>query len=206
MNPNYATAYQWYAEYLTWLGRFEEASRASERARELDPLSLIIAADNGMIFYYSRQYDRAEAKLNAVLEMDPTFTRAHAVREVYVEEGQFPEAVADIEKCRTLFGMATYWTSLAYTYGRSGQAAEARHALDELERLNRRHPVNPAAMAWAYAGVNDKDRTLLWLNQAYEQRSNTMTALKVEPAFDFLRGDPRFQDLIHRVGLDRADN
>ena len=202
LDPNYATAYQWYAEYLTWLGRFDEASRASERARELDPLSLIIAADNGMIFYYSRQYNRAETKLNAVLEMDPTFNRAHAVREVYVEEGKFAEARADIEQCRTLFGMTTYWSSLAYTDGRSGQAAEASHALDELERLNRQQPVNPAVMAWAYAGVRNKDRTLLYLKQAYEQRSNTMTALKVEPAYDFLHGDPRFQDLIHRVGLD----
>jgi tetratricopeptide (TPR) repeat protein len=202
LNPNYATAYQWYAEYLTWLGRFDEASRASERARELDPLSLIIAADNGTIFYYSRQYARAEAKLNAVLEMDPTFARAHAVREVYVEEGKFAEARADIEQCRTLFGMEVYWSSLAYTLGRSGQAAEAKRPLDELERLNRQQPVNPAVMAWAYAGMSDKDHTLLWLNQAYAQRSNTMTALKVEPAFDFLRGDPRFQDLIHRVGLD----
>jgi TolB-like protein/DNA-binding winged helix-turn-helix (wHTH) protein len=202
LNPNYPTAYQWYAEYLTWLGRFDEASRASERARELDPLSLIIAADNGMIFYYSRQYNRAETKLNVVLEMDPTFNRAHAVREVYVEEGKFAEARADIEQCRTLFGMTTYWSSLAYTDGRSGQAAEASHALDELERLNRQQPVNPAVMAWAYAGVRNKDRTLLYLKQAYEQRSNTMTALKVEPAYDFLHGDPRFQDLIHRVGLD----
>jgi TolB-like protein/DNA-binding winged helix-turn-helix (wHTH) protein/Tfp pilus assembly protein PilF len=204
LNPNYATAYQWYAEYLTWLGRFDEASRASERARELDPLSLIIAADNGMIFYYSRQYDRAETKLNAVLEMDPNFTRAHKVREVYVEKGQFAEALADIEKCRTLFGMPVYWSSLAYTLGRSGHAAEARHALDELERLNRRQPVNPAAMAWAYAGVSDKDHTLLWLNKAYAQRSNAMTALKVDPGYDFLRGDPRFQDLMNRVGLDNS--
>jgi TolB-like protein/DNA-binding winged helix-turn-helix (wHTH) protein/Tfp pilus assembly protein PilF len=202
LNPNYATAYQWYAEYLTWLGRFDEASRASERARELDPLSLIIAADDGMIFYYSRQYGRAETKLNAVLEMDPTFNRAHQVREVYVEEGRFAEALGDIEKCRTLFGMSVYWSSLAYTLGRSGHAAEAKHALDELERSNRQQPVNPAAMAWAYAGMGDKEQTLQWLNKAYAQRSNTMTALKVEPAYDFLRSDPRFQDLIHRVGLD----
>jgi len=202
LNPNYATAYQWYAEYLTWLGRFEEAARVSERARELDPLSLIIAADNGAIFYYSRQYDRAETKLNAVLEMDPNFSPAHKVRVVYVEKGQFADALADIEKCRTLFGMSVYWSSLAYTYGRSGQAAEAKHALDELERLNPGQPLNPAAMAWAYAGLSDKDHTLLWLNKGYAQRSNTMTALKVEPAYDFLRSDPRFQDLIHRVGLD----
>jgi tetratricopeptide (TPR) repeat protein len=178
LNPNYATAYQWYAEYLTWLGRFDEASRASERARELDPLSLIIAADDGMIFYYSRQYGRAETKLNAVLEMDPTFNRAHQVREVYVEEGRFAEALGDIEKCRTLFGMSVYWSSLAYTLGRSGHAAEAKHALDELERSNRQQPVNPAAMAWAYAGMGDKEQTLQWLNKAYAQRSNTMTALK----------------------------
>ena len=202
LNPNYATAYQWYAEYLTWLGRFDEASRASERARELDPLSLIIAADDGMIFYYSRQYGRAETKLNAVLEMDPTFNRAHQVREVYVEEGRFAEALGDIEKCRTLFGMSVYWSSLAYTLGRSGHAAEAKHALDELERSNRQQPVNPAAMAWAYAGMGDKEQTLQWLNKAYAQRSNTMTALKVEPAYDFLRSDPRFQDLIHRFWLD----
>ena len=79
LNPNYATAYQWYAEYLTWLGRFDEAARESERARELDPLSLIIAADNGMIFYYSRQYDPSITKLDAVLEMDPDFPRGHMV-------------------------------------------------------------------------------------------------------------------------------
>jgi len=85
LNPNYATAHHWYAEYLTWNGRFDEALRESERARQLDPLSLIIAADNAMIFYYSRQYDRAEKGFNAVLEMEPTFPRAHMVRSVYVE-------------------------------------------------------------------------------------------------------------------------
>ena len=91
---------------------------------------------------------------------------------------------------------------MSSTLGRSGHAAEAKHALDELERSNRQQPVNPAAMAWAYAGMGDKEQTLQWLNKAYAQRSNTMTALKVEPAYDFLRSDPRFQDLIHRVGLD----
>ena len=207
LDPNYATAYQWYAEYLTWLGRFDEALRASERARELDPLSLIIAADNGMIFYYSRQYDRAAAKLNAVLEMDPNFPRAHSVSEVYVAEGQFAPAMADIEKCRQLFGVSRYWSARAYALGRAGRTAEARHAVEELERLGSRQPEDSPAMAWAYAGVYDKEHTLLWLKKAYTQRSNAMTALKVEPGYDFLRGDPRFQDLIRRIGLDdsRAD-
>ena len=202
LNPNYATAYQWYAEYLTWLGRFDEAARESERARELDPLSLIIAADNGMIFYYSRQYDRSITKLDAVLEMDPNFSRGHMVRYAYVEKGQFAEALADVEKCRTQFGIVAYWSSMAYTLGRAGRAAEAQHALGELDGLNRTQPVSPDAFSWAYAGMGDKDKALFWLNRAYAQRSNAMTVLKVEPAYDFLRGDPRFQDLIHRVGLD----
>ena len=81
LNPNYATAHHWYAEHLTWLGRFEEALRESERARQLDPLSLIIAADNGATLYYSRQYDQAIAKFRAVRELDPTFPRTGVIRQ-----------------------------------------------------------------------------------------------------------------------------
>ena len=202
LDPNYAIAYQWYGEYLTWRGRFEEALRVSSRARELDPLSLSIAADHGMIYYYSRQYDRAATELNAVLDMDPNFPRAHSrLSEIYVARGQSAQAIADIERCKPLFGMARYWPAMAYTLGRSGDTAGATHALEELERLNRRQPVDPATMAWAYAGIRDKDHTLLWLSKAYTQRSNAMTALKAEPGYDFLRSDPRFQDLTRRVGL-----
>ena len=201
LDPNYATAYQWYAEYLMWRGRFDEAFRASARARELDPLSLIIANDNGTIYYYSRQYDRAASEFNAVLDMDPNFPPAHRVFEVYVEKAQFPQAIACIEQCKPLFGPTWYWSQMAYALGRSGDSAGARRALLQLERLNRRQPVDPAGMAWAYAGSSDKDHTLLWLNKAYAQRSNTMTSLKVEPSYDFLRSDARFQDLSRRVGL-----
>jgi TolB-like protein/DNA-binding winged helix-turn-helix (wHTH) protein len=202
LDPNYATAYQWYAEYLMWRGRFDEALRLSARARELDPLSLIIANDYGTILYYSRQYDRAAAEFNAVLDMDPNFPPAHRVFEVYVEKAQFAQAIACIEQCKTQFGPIWYWSQMAYTLGRAGDRAGAKHALEELERLNRGQPIDPAGIAWAYAGSSDKDHTLLWLNKAYAQRSNTMTVLKVEPGYDFLRSDARFQDLTRRVGLD----
>jgi tetratricopeptide (TPR) repeat protein len=96
LNANYATAHHWYAEYLAYQGRFHEALAESERARELDPLSLIIAADNGAIFYFSRQYDRAIERFRAVLDMDPGFARAHLVILAYAQKGQFAAALADI--------------------------------------------------------------------------------------------------------------
>jgi TolB-like protein/DNA-binding winged helix-turn-helix (wHTH) protein/Tfp pilus assembly protein PilF len=197
LNPNYATAHHWYAEYLTWVGRFDEALRESERARQLDPLSLIIASDNAVIFYYSRQYDRAETGFNAVLEMEPTFPRAHMVRSVYVETGQFAKALADIDKYTP---SNTPWER-AYVLGRWGHTAEAQQAMQGLRQLDRRYPVDPAAFAWAYMGMGKKDETLAWLDKAYARHSNIMDTLKVDPAWDPLRSDPRFQTLVRRVGL-----
>ena len=97
MNPSYATAHHWHAEHLGFRGRFEEAWRESERAHELDPLSLIIAADNGVLLYYARQYDRAIAQFRSVLDMDPHFSRAEMVIFAYVEKGMFAEALAAAE-------------------------------------------------------------------------------------------------------------
>jgi len=110
LNPNYATAHQWYAEHLMWLGRFDEALRESERARELDPLSLIIAADKGAVLFFSRDYDRAIEEWRSVLEMDPGFVRAHLIRAAYREKGMFPEALADIESTRSASPVADYYS------------------------------------------------------------------------------------------------
>ncbi|MBZ5597125.1 MAG: winged helix-turn-helix domain-containing protein [Acidobacteriia bacterium] len=201
LNPNYATAHHWYAEHLMWRGRFDEALQESERARQLDPLSLIIAADNGAILYFSRQYDRAIEKWRSVLEVDPEFSRAHLIHAAYVDKGMFAEALADVEKQPHKPEVAWYWGWIAYIRGRSGRKAEARHALKELLQLNRRDPVNPQVIALASIGVGDKDQALTWLEKAAEQHSNELTSLKVNPAYDSLRGEPRFQELLRRVGL-----
>ena len=201
LNPNYATAHHWYAEHLMWRGRFDEALRESERARQLDPLSLIIAADNGAILFFSRQYDRAIDKFRSVLEMDPDFPRAHLILRVFAEKGMFAEARAFLDKERTKMAPPWYWCNLAYIYGRSGQTAQARNALRELIQENQRGPVDVRIIAMAYAGVGDKEQALAWLEKAYAQHSNELTALKVDPIYDSLRGDPRFQDLLRRVGL-----
>jgi tetratricopeptide (TPR) repeat protein len=202
LNPNYATAHHWYAEHLTWQGRFEEALRESERARQLDPLSLIIAADNGATLYYSRQYDQAIAKFRSVRELDPTFPRTGVIRAAYVQKGLFSDAVEEIEKWRSLYGdQAWTWTELAYVYGRSGQQSQATYALQKLLEWDQRKPVDPAVVAWAYVGVGKKDQAFVYLEKAYIQHSMTLVTLKVEPRFDPLRDDPRYQDLLRRVRL-----
>src|SRR5207245_941520 len=153
LNPNYATAHHWYAEHLMWCGRFNEALGESERARQLDPLSLIIAADNGAILYFSRQYDRAIEKWRSVLEMDPEFPRAHLIRAAYLEKGMFAEALADLDARGPMVNDAWYWDNLAVIYGRLGRKLQAHRALDELLRLNRREPIDPQVIADAYAGL-----------------------------------------------------
>jgi TolB-like protein/DNA-binding winged helix-turn-helix (wHTH) protein/Tfp pilus assembly protein PilF len=205
LNPNYATAHHWYAEHLTWLGRFDEALRESERARQLDPLSMIIAADNGVILYSSRQYDRAIEKFRSVLAMEPNFSRTGMVINAYVEKGMFADAFADIEQRRRAVGDGPWcWSALAYVYGRSGQQVQARRALEKLEQLNRREPIDPAVLAWAYTAIGNKDQAFACLAKAYSQHSNLLVTLKVEPGYDPLRSDPRFQDLLRRVGLAAA--
>jgi len=201
LNPNYATAHHWYAEHLMWRGRFDEALQESERARQLDPLSLIIAADNGAILFFSRQYDRAIDKWRSVLEMDPDFPRAHLIQHAFVEKGMFAEARADLEKERPKMAAPWYWCNLAYIYGRSGQTAKARYALHELLQESRHKPVDARIIAWAYVGLGDKNQALAWLEKAYAQHSNELTALKVDPGYDDLRSGPRFQTLLRRAGL-----
>lgn len=203
LNPNYATAHHWYAEHLMWRRRFAEALAESERARQLDPLSLIIAADNGAILFFSRQYDRAIKKWQSVLEMDPTFQKAHMISLAYIEKGMYAEAFADLERQRPMMAGPWYLSSLAYIYGRSGQTAQAQHALEELLQLDQKQQVDPRVIARAYLAVGNKEQALAWLEKAYAQHSHELTGLKVTPEFDPLRSDPRFQELVRKVGLPR---
>jgi len=114
-----------------------------------------------------------------------------------IEEGQFEKALADIDKYNP---NSTPWERV-YVLGRAGRPAEAQHAMERLRQLERRYPVDPAAFAWAYLGMGKKNETLAYLEKAYARHSNIMDTLKVEPAWDPLRSDPRFQLLVQRVGL-----
>ena len=204
LNPNYATAHHWYAEFLAFQGRFDEALAESERARHLDPLSVIIAADRGAILYFARQYDKAIEQFRAVLDMEPNFPRAHFILGAYVEKGRFADALAHIESWRRAESAPTPWpwAKEVCVYSRSGQPAKARQALAKLEQWKREGRLDLApTFAEAYICMNNQDEALARLQKAYEEHSSTLTSLKVDPIYDPLRSDPRFQELLRRVGL-----
>src|SRR5215831_18789883 len=134
LNPDYATGHQWYAEYLAWQGRFDEALAESERARQLDPMSLIIATDRGAILFYARKYDRAVDQFRAVLEMDSGFGNARSfLASTYVQQGKFVEALKENELAGTGENSPWYWAFTAYIYNHSGNVAQSQHALAKFE-------------------------------------------------------------------------
>jgi len=201
LDPQYATAHQWYAECLSFQGRFPEALEESERARQIDPLSLIIATDHAAILYFARQYDRAIEQFREVLAMEPNFGRAHMVVYAYVEKGMFPEALAETAKWRHSDG-SPVWELEAYVYSRWGKQQQMERALAQWKRGS---PDGAALSRFmllhAYVATGRKEEALALIEKSYREHSNLVTTLKVEPALDPLRGDPRFQELLRRVGL-----
>jgi TolB-like protein/DNA-binding winged helix-turn-helix (wHTH) protein/Tfp pilus assembly protein PilF len=202
LNPNYATGHHWYAECLALQGRFGEAFPEMESARQLDPLSLIISTDYGAILYFSRQYDRAIEQFRGVLDVEPNFPRARMLTWAYAQQGLFTDALAETEEWRRRDDSPPWsWAMIAYVSGRSGDQARTKLALQQLEQSNRHQAVDSLAFAVAYIGMRDNEKALLWLEKACLEHSSSLTAIKVDPTYDPLRSDPRFQKLVRRVGL-----
>lgn len=202
LNPNYATAHQWYADCLAYQGRFAQALTESDRARSLDPLSPIVAADRAVIRHYARQYDRAIQAFQAVQAMDPGLARGRLIIQSYVEAGRTTDALGSLATWRASQPGPWIWANEAYIRGRMGQRALAEAAIRKMDDANRAPKGDPLPMqALAYAGVADTDRLLATLEAAWSERSNLATTLKVDPVYDFLRNDPRLIDLMRRAGL-----
>jgi len=201
LDPQYATAHQWYAEFLSWQGRFEEAFAESERARQMDPLSLIIASDYAAILYNSRQYDSALKQCRSVLELDPNYDRAQGMMiPSYLQLGRYGEAVEAINREADRGGpWLLAWR--AAVYGRSGHAEEANRALAKLEQIAGSRTNGTAMLLIAYSGTGQNERVIELLQRAYSEHSNAVVQIKVDPMYDPIRSDPRFEDLLRRVGL-----
>ncbi|MBI3678871.1 MAG: tetratricopeptide repeat protein [Acidobacteria bacterium] len=202
-SPGYATAHQWYAECLVYLGRLDEALAAIERARELDPFSPAINDSMVRILYYSRRYDRALEECRNTLELHPNFDQAHILLgRVYVQKKMFSEAVAEFQKAVALSdGLPGAIAWLGHAYAVSGRKQDALRVLQDLKDLSKRRHVSPFLIAIVYAGLDDREAALAWLEKAYDDREAALRAIKVDPNLDNLRAEARFQDLLRRVGL-----
>ena len=201
LDPQYPTAHQWYAECLSLQGRFDEALAESGRARQLDPLSLIIATDHGAILYFSRQYDRAIEQFRLVQAMEPNFPRASMVALAYAQKGMFPEALQEAGKWSHGDGVPA-WGLQAFVYSRMGQPLRAERAFENWRHWEKMHPLPVSSTSvMPYIALGRTDEAIALLQRAYSEHSNAIIEIKVAPFYDPLRDDPRFQDLLHRVGL-----
>ncbi len=201
-SPNSALAHQWFSIFLSEIGRFEEAIPEMKKAYELDPLSLRVAVDVGRAHYWARHYDQAIDQYRKVLELDPNYSGAHSLLGLaLLERRQYDEAIAELQKGVALLNTKTgYSLWLGYAYAVAGRKADAEKMLAiQFEERAQRHAAAPA-IALTYLGMGDKDKALAWLETAYKERDG-VTLLKAYPYWDPLRSDPRFQDLLRRVGL-----
>jgi tetratricopeptide (TPR) repeat protein len=204
LNPNYATAHQWYAEYLAALGRHDEAIRVMQRARELAPLEPIIAADLGWVYYLARRPDDAIAELTETIEREPDFAPAHWFLGLAdAQKGMLEKAIASVGTAVKLSGGSTRITAdLAALQARSGNRVLAESLLEQLrQRAKRDGYLSPYELALVDVGLGRHDRAFDLLDQAVRDRRWEMVNLKVDPMLDPLRNDQRFLTLVRRMGF-----
>jgi serine/threonine protein kinase/tetratricopeptide (TPR) repeat protein len=200
LNPNYANAHHFYALYLAMMGRSEEGLSEIRRAQELEPFSLSIHANVGAILCQARRYDEAISQLKRVLEMNPNFDHARSVLAfAYRQKGMYEEAISEYKKRAVPVSGGS--GEIGLTYALSGRRSEALKELDKLHELSKQRYVAPYYRAIIYAGLGDKDNALHWLEKAYEDRSTRLVWIRLDPALDKLRSEPRFAELLRRMNL-----
>lgn len=203
LNPNYPDAHQWYDELLGASGRHDEGIAEIKKALKLDPLSLIANRQLGMNLMWARRYDEAITQLKKTLELDPNFAPVfHPLSDSYVAKGMYSEMVQNTLTAGKIVGMEPEWMEkLKDAFEKGGwkkfQQVNLEYGL--LEKKNVQYPTG--VLAYFYAGVKDKDKTMEHLNKAFEERSPLINPIKVHSLFDFLRDDPRFKELIKKIGF-----
>ncbi|MDN3277637.1 tetratricopeptide repeat protein [Frankia sp. RB7] len=204
LNPSYATAHHWYAWHLMLTGKTSEALQQFSQAQSLDPLSLIIGADIADALCINHDFDAAVAQSRKTLELDPRFAVGHyELGQALVQLGSFDEAIAEFRKAIEISGHSSVFDSnLAYAYAVSGRKDDALMIAADMAAHGDLYPSAQANIALIYAGLGDRGAALDWLDKAYNARFNPSILLR--PAFDPLRSDARFRELMHRIGLGKT--
>jgi tetratricopeptide (TPR) repeat protein len=203
IKPSFAIAHQYYALFLLAMRRFEEGLQEMRRALELDPLATIIATSYGAAYYFARDHELSVKEHRKALQFDPDFAIAHAfLAGPFVCLERYDEAVNECLRAKALADESIYPTAfLAYAYGMAGRTSEARELLRQLLERSKSGYISSYHIALVYCGLGELERAMEYLERAYKERDNWMVWLNVYPVFDPLRNDPRFQDIIRRVGL-----
>ncbi|MBC7930272.1 MAG: tetratricopeptide repeat protein [Rubrivivax sp.] len=203
LNPNYPTVYELYSYLQSATGRLDEAIETAKHGLETDPLSVLLREDTGLAYYLARRYDEAIQQYQQSIQMDPNYAPALTnLGIVYEQKGMYDEAIAAYQKAINASERTSgILAALGHTYAVSGRRDEALKVLDELKEMSRQKYVSPYDLAVLYTGLGENDRAIEQLGKAHEERAGWIIYLKVNPLFDPLRSDPRFADLVRRVGL-----
>jgi serine/threonine protein kinase/tetratricopeptide (TPR) repeat protein len=202
LNPNYATAHQWYSLSLVWMGKFNEAIEHGDIAVNLDPLSRIIIANSANMRFFARRYDEAVGILRKAIEVDPDSAPAHSsLAGVYELKGMCKESIDEAVRALEISGETERAQALRRGFLEAGCQGAARHRL-ELDRDRANHEyVAAALLARDYMRLGNKEEALRALEKGYLERAGAMAYLAVDPLWDPLRSDPRFQNLLRRMNL-----
>jgi TolB-like protein/DNA-binding winged helix-turn-helix (wHTH) protein len=206
LNPGYATAHQWYGWHLIVMGRSADGIAELRTAENLDPLAPILAADLADALCIARLYDESLQQSRKALELQPNFAVAHyELGQTLAQMHRYEEAIAEFRTAIALSGdNTTFDSNLAHAYAVSGRAEEATGIVKDLEGRQSGESPTDASIALIYVGLGDNDQAMVWLDKAYQARFNP--SILMRPAFDPIRADPRFGDLLGRIGLPRGDN
>src|SRR5213595_2698111 len=200
LNPNLAWTYEIYAWFLGGVGRLDEAIAKDKKAIELDPLNSFFQSALAYYLYHARRYDDAMVQVRKTLELDPTSTLAHNLLvRCLLGKGDTAGAIAEFQRTKIIVTGAWYQGLLGYAYAISGDRPKAEQMLRELEEMAKRQYVNSSAFAAIYLGLGEKEKALDWLDVAYENQESACWLLKVDPIYDSLRNEPRFQALVQKV-------
>jgi eukaryotic-like serine/threonine-protein kinase len=203
LNPNYPTTHLWFSVYLRIRRQFDDALREIKRAQELDPLSLTINRQLAAAYLLKNDIESAVEQCQRTIELDPSFHLAHeTLGWAYLKQRRYEEATAEFQKAVELSGRASNVLGfLGYSYAVAGRRAEARAVLKELEERYARREAAGQDQAAVYVGLGDKDQAFAWLERDFEQRSGQLPFITYWFSFEDLRGDPRYADLVRRMGL-----
>jgi TolB-like protein/DNA-binding winged helix-turn-helix (wHTH) protein/Tfp pilus assembly protein PilF len=201
LNPGYANAHHWYAWHLALLGQYEDALAEMKRAENLDPLSLAINTQLAELLVLAHSYDESINQSRKTIEIDPNFALAHnQLGQAYLQKHMNNEAVAEMQKAVQLSDASPICVAnLARAYVASGKRTEAGELLNDLKKRSNRIYSHASEIAMIYASLGDADQAMNWLERGYQERFNPGVLLR--PGLDPLRSDPRFEDLVRRVGL-----